>query len=197
MKEPPIDNESQPLEGAYRIAKLIAGYIQGKLSPKEHDELDEWVAASDENMKLFEELTDEANVQKTLEWWRRTDSEAALKKIKEQIGLKPKNHFGPKKILLYAAMVVVIAGALFFLYDNDKDRTDGVATTKEISPGNNRAVLTLADGRRVELDSSGTRVIGEELGVAVRQEGGVVRYESGVGSRESGMGSRESGVGSG
>ena len=64
MKEPPIDNESQPLEGAYRIAKLIAGYIQGKLSPKEHDELDEWVAASDENMKLFEELTDEANVQK-------------------------------------------------------------------------------------------------------------------------------------
>jgi len=36
------------------IARLIAGFIRGTLSKNEHDELDEWVAASDENMKLFE-----------------------------------------------------------------------------------------------------------------------------------------------
>ncbi len=41
-----------------RIAYLVAGYIKKTLSPSEHDELDAWVAASDENMLLFENMTD-------------------------------------------------------------------------------------------------------------------------------------------
>ena len=50
-------------EEADRVARLIAGYIQGTLSEKDHDELDAWIVSSDENLQLFERLTDE----KTLE----------------------------------------------------------------------------------------------------------------------------------
>jgi hypothetical protein len=48
---------------ARRIASLLAGYIRDTLTPAEHDELDEWVGASDKNMRLFEELTDEKRIQ--------------------------------------------------------------------------------------------------------------------------------------
>lgn len=47
---------------ARRLATLLAGYMRGTLNEEEHNELDEWVGASDKNMKLFEELTDKGNV---------------------------------------------------------------------------------------------------------------------------------------
>jgi hypothetical protein len=47
---------------AKRIATLLAGYMRDNLTPAEHDELDEWVGASEKNMRLFEELTDESRV---------------------------------------------------------------------------------------------------------------------------------------
>ena len=52
---------------ARRIATLLAGYMRDTLTPAEHDELDEWVGASDRNMRLFEELTDENRVRSALE----------------------------------------------------------------------------------------------------------------------------------
>jgi hypothetical protein len=52
---------------ARRIAKLLTGYMRDTLTSVEHDELDEWVGASDKNMRLFEELTDERRVSQALE----------------------------------------------------------------------------------------------------------------------------------
>jgi hypothetical protein len=49
-------------EKAKRIATLLAGYMRHNLTPQEQDELDEWVGASDKNMRLYEELTDERRV---------------------------------------------------------------------------------------------------------------------------------------
>lgn len=40
-----------------RISYLISSYISGSISPEEHDELDIWVGASDDNMRTFEEMT--------------------------------------------------------------------------------------------------------------------------------------------
>ena len=69
---------------ARRIATLMAGYMRDTLTPKEHDELDEWVGASDKNMRLFEELTDERRIQLALELLNDNTNQAGLvKKLKE------------------------------------------------------------------------------------------------------------------
>jgi hypothetical protein len=47
---------------ARHIATLLAGYMRDNLTQEEHDELCEWVGASDKNMKLFEEVTDENRI---------------------------------------------------------------------------------------------------------------------------------------
>jgi hypothetical protein len=57
---------------AKRTAYLIAAYIQQKLTPQEHDELDAWVEESDDDMRLFEELTDEMNIEGMLEMIKQT-----------------------------------------------------------------------------------------------------------------------------
>ncbi len=44
------------------IAYLFVGHLKETLTSKEQDDLDEWVGASDKNMRLFEELTNEDNI---------------------------------------------------------------------------------------------------------------------------------------
>ena len=42
----------------FLAAKLIIGYLHNSLTEVENDELDDWVCQSDENMKIFEQLTE-------------------------------------------------------------------------------------------------------------------------------------------
>lgn len=46
-----------------RIAFLILMYMHEQITPEQHDELDAWVEGSDENMQLFEKLTDIESVE--------------------------------------------------------------------------------------------------------------------------------------
>ena len=71
-------------KGAYRIAYLVAGYIRGTITEKEHDELNDWVNASDHNMQLFEELTDENNLEANLAWMDKTQSEQSYQALQEK-----------------------------------------------------------------------------------------------------------------
>ncbi len=66
-EEEPIGQGPQD-ELAYRVAYLIAGYIRETLSKQEHQELDDWVCASMDNQRLFEELTDPGNLEGWLKW---------------------------------------------------------------------------------------------------------------------------------
>jgi hypothetical protein len=82
MKENPLPYSG---EKAYRIAYLVLGYLRKTLTEAEHDELDAWVEASDENMLLFEELTDERNIDANIAWMQGVQTEKALEKTKKQL----------------------------------------------------------------------------------------------------------------
>lgn len=55
-------------ERVARVAYLLTGYMKQTLTEREHDELDEWVGASDKNMRIFEVLTDEKNIEAALNY---------------------------------------------------------------------------------------------------------------------------------
>lgn len=55
-------------EKAARIAYLLTRFMHQTITSEENDELDEWVGASDKNMRIFESLTDEENVQAALDY---------------------------------------------------------------------------------------------------------------------------------
>jgi hypothetical protein len=41
-----------------RVAKLIIGYLNNLITMAEHHELEEWVSSSEDNVRIFEELTE-------------------------------------------------------------------------------------------------------------------------------------------
>jgi transmembrane sensor len=182
----PDPNEQYGEEQASRIAYLISGYLRQTLSEKEHDELDEWMTASDDNQRLFEELTDPKNIEKGLKEYGAPDTEAALKRIKRKIQFtsRPaKQKSISKKILRYsiAASIVLIAGTIMiFLLMNKKDKPEISKTEKvDIQPGGNKARLMIANGKVIDLEKARNGLLDSAEGNEVLKTAeGQLSYES-------------------
>ena len=56
-------DERKNIKQAYRTAYLIPDFLKQTLTEEEKEELDAWILASDENMILFEKMTDEKNIE--------------------------------------------------------------------------------------------------------------------------------------
>jgi transmembrane sensor len=78
-----------------------------------------------------------------------------------------------------AASVAAMMGIGFYLLSGDKnDPISGVNKEASIiSPGNQGAILTLADGKEVVLDSLTDGVIASQYGTLVRLEDNLLRYD--------------------
>ena len=144
---------------AFRIARLIAGFIKGTLTEHEHNELDNWVAENDENMQLFERLTDEKNIEEAMKWMESIDTEMALQEKKE----REKIVFNqPKKAIRFwryavAASIIITAGILIYVYrDSNNEKKNNVAVTNsaDLLPGSDKATLSLGNGKLIVLSDA-------------------------------------------
>jgi len=140
---------------AHRIARLIAGYVRGTLSKKEHDELDEWITVSDENMQLFERLTDEKNLEEVTKLMESVDTERALQEKKKQIVFnKPPVRKMWLRVLPYvaaASLIIIIGLFIFKPFNNKNTPSEVISNIPDILPGSDKATLTLEDGRVIKL----------------------------------------------
>ena len=171
-------------EEASRIARLVFGFMQGTLTKKEHDELDEWVAASDENMELFERLTDEKNIEEAMKWMESVETEKSLQKRKEQIAFTR-----PKRTIRFwqyavAASIVVAAGILIYRYrDSTNEKKNNVIATNlsDLQPGSDKAILKMGNCKVILLDNAKLDTsINEQIKI-FGQKGEVVYNNEGAG----------------
>jgi ferric-dicitrate binding protein FerR (iron transport regulator) len=169
---------------AHRVAYLIAGYIRQTLTEKEHDELDEWITASDENQRLFEKLTDPIAIQKGLREMNMPDEEAALRSIKSKIRFSDKEKTEEKRRWMpynIAASIIILAGLVIFFMVNKKTKTGKaeIVMTNEIKPGGNFAELTLSNGKVVNLYEAKNGLIDSTNGNEVLKPAeGQISYEN-------------------
>jgi ferric-dicitrate binding protein FerR (iron transport regulator) len=148
-----MKNKGDKDSEAQRVAYLIALFIQGTISPEEHDELDAWVAESDDNMKLFEALTDENNIKQGLLEIEQAEWQQSSQKIMETAKKKKRNL--NLRAWLIAASLILIAGAGWWYFSRStKKEVPAYAgnVTEDRPPGGNKATLSLANGSVVVLD---------------------------------------------
>jgi ferric-dicitrate binding protein FerR (iron transport regulator) len=172
-------------EQAFRIAWLVAGYIRNTLSEAEHEELDDWVTASLDNQLLFEELTDEQNLNRWMHWRDELDTGRALAELKSHLAPAPKT---PRNrlhsFLPYAVAAALIIGVVVTVSRWQQQRRHGPAaitlpSDAAIGPGGNRAMLTLADGRIIVLDNAANGSLALQGGVAViKKDSGLLQYST-------------------
>lgn len=177
------DNEEYlQTQKARRIATLITGYICDSLTPREHDELDDWVNETDENMLLFEDITDNTQLEEATVWIKETVASEALKKIKIKLEFSKPAHSLHlfTKWPGYAAAIflfIVIATGYYILKKPGKPSPSISLTEKQdIAPGGEKAMLMLDNGQTVQLEKITDGIVAVQGNGQVARKDGALQY---------------------
>jgi ferric-dicitrate binding protein FerR (iron transport regulator) len=178
------------LKPTQEISALIIKHLKGVLSPAEQQQLDVWLSASPENRALFNELTDEQQMNEVLATYTE-DKKAIWSKIIEQA---PELHETPVYRMRWARYAAVAAVLLLltvgtWYYYNTRGKEPDIAKSIQspykndvAAPQSNHATLTLADGKVIKLDEAGKGALAKEGVMQVmKKDEGILEYEPATG----------------
>jgi len=158
-------------------------FATGRITDSEREEMQLLLAMPDQEQLMqavTEYLEQESNtpvsvssevVQSTFDRIMAVDKEDAGRVIDTRPPVH-RVHFLRKWRWAAAAVLLLLAGATFYWWkDNNKGavtaKNEGKPAAVDVAPGRNGAVLVLADGKRVVLDSMGTGLIASQNGTKV------------------------------
>ncbi|MGF6929090.1 transmembrane sensor [Chitinophaga sp. W2I13] len=172
------------LNDPFIIAALISRSQQGTLTADEQDQLDAWIAASDENRQLWMELNNTDIQQQNVRAMARFDETAAMERF---LSNKPaKSNVRRMQFLRtwkWAAAVLVLGLGIstYFLLTPGAQNADPFgrkSALHDIPPGKNGAILTLADGTQLVLDSLGEGKIATQNGTQISLSNNELKYDA-------------------
>jgi transmembrane sensor len=156
-------NQHTMFEKEFDIATLISLQQRGILSVPQQAQLDAWLAANQANRSLFEQLSDETQVQGKFANFSKISEEVAWSKV--LIGIAPiatePQHLRlwPKVLMAAAAVVAMVFGIWFYQHKPSPGTSNEEFVKNDIAPGKQGATLTLANGERIELSDTKNGVI--------------------------------------
>lgn len=177
------------------ISELIIKKLEGTITPLEMQTLDQWINESKENKDLFEELCDEYRMSKDLNE-HSEDKRATWAKI---ISMAPELDETPVKRIRwmrYVGVAVVLLaagmGVWHFAFNNNQKASIAKVANKSkykndvAAPTGNNAVLTLADGKSINLDDANSGQLAEQgMMEVVKQADGTIEYrQSAIDNRQ-------------
>lgn len=168
--------KDQQVHYGFKVADLIKKSINKTLGPEEDAELTAWLEASAINRQLFEKLNSAEGQTVYYTDLKRFDAQNALRKTKKQF-----KHISIKSALWmrYAAAVIVLIVVSATLWLSRINRTDSDRNIpgSDIGPGRDMAVLTLANGKKIALNTVSTGELAEQNGISItKAANGTVVY---------------------
>jgi transmembrane sensor len=136
-----------------RLSLLINKYLSNTASPEEEQELSAWYQASNQQ-EVYWPVQDEQEAEAL--------KARLLNKLQQAIHpaatIKRMPFYRSTGLQVAAAVLIILGAASWFLFNHAKQPVATTAPTVEkqhiIVPGGNKAVLTLADGSKIVLDSA-------------------------------------------
>jgi transmembrane sensor len=159
---------------------LIDKYNEGKASVEEVRLVENWFARQSEITQQIPQDLDYLNIKQQM--WLKIDPQInrpiKLNSNKRKIG------FG----IAAAAAVSLIAITAVFFYLNQKNSITVSLAKNDVNPGKNKAMLTLADGRKISLTDAMNGEVAEQAGVLIsKNEKGQLIYQATGGEAGSGQ----------
>ncbi|WP_298734210.1 FecR family protein [uncultured Chitinophaga sp.] len=148
-----------------RLQHLARKYLKGTLTVSEQREFDEWFAGEDTDEIIFDiGLTPLEHRQLML---ARIHSQAGIVQPEaKQRRLWP-------RIAAAASVVLICSIGAYWVFQGKPDQQPAsqaaqvVQTIQDVAPGGNKAVLTLANGEKVQLNGSKNGLLAKQGGVAI------------------------------
>lgn len=166
------------------FANLISTQINQGLTPDEQLELDAWLAADPSNQMGYNGLMEGDAQQSAIDFMNSLSVDAAWNKVSAASELSPsapavKKLSSFRKRFAWGAVAAAVLAVSFFISRTEMNQPGKSSTAPvEISPGGNKATLTLADGKVIALDDVSNGDIAAEGNVQVIKLDGALRYNA-------------------
>jgi transmembrane sensor len=152
-----------------RVAYLIFKATKNDLSEAEESELGRWIAASEENEKFYNKALDPVHANDEIRNMLGMDKDRMQQRMDAiRNGQQSKLFKLHGRGYLAAAVLAgtILTTTWILLAHNTRPTHPGqaIASTADVGPGRDKAVLTLANGRTVVLDSAANGVISTQDG---------------------------------
>ena len=163
------------MEQEYKIAALIQRYVSWNATEEERNEVERWMAESEEHGVLMEKFRSDVFLQEQLAEHDIFDVEVAFKRFRKSKREKE------RRLLVYrvagvAAVLLVVLGVAVYSWIRKETGPENMAQLVEVlSPGSSRATLILAGGREVHLNDSVHLEIKEQMAM-IKVKGDEVYY---------------------
>lgn len=163
-------------------ANLISKQINHGLTPDEQLELNAWLEANPSNQMVYDGLREGDAQQSAIDFMNSLSVDAAWKKVSGASKISRsvpvvKSLSSFRKRFAWAAAAAAVLAASFFIWRTNMDEpVQSSAAPVEISPGGNKATLTLADGKIISLDAVANGDIAAEGDVQVIKMDGTLQY---------------------
>ncbi|SFD90072.1 FecR family protein [Chitinophaga sp. CF118] len=157
-----------------RINLLWQRYLDNTCT---REELEELLAATD---------NDELRKVMELHWHNSSEQEGipdATAKLEAILANTPKPYKVNWRPYVAAALIIGIIAGIYLYTQSTETKTIGIVNNTphniktDIQPGSNKAILTLADGSEVPLDSSGSKLL-QQGNTTIRRQPGLLQYAS-------------------
>ncbi|WP_316747870.1 FecR family protein [Pedobacter gandavensis] len=195
------------------IAELIVRKKTSRLKPGEEQALKNWADLSEENAGLYAEITEGKGLGKEIDNLNKYNAGEAFAKFQDKISkqqewkepqdlpqdqnLTADQHVrklrNTNRFLIGIAaslFLFVIAGLGYYFYEKDSpsDLTATNVTVDQVLPGNNQAVLTLANGKEIQLSDAKNGELAVEGDVKVNKtKDGALAYTASLGNTASAL----------
>ena len=163
------------MDQEYKIAALIQRYVSGNATEEERNEVERWMAESEEHGVLMEKFRSDVFLQEQLAEHDIFDVEVAFKRFRKSKREKE------RRLLVYrvagvAAVLLVVLGVAVYSWIRKETGPENMAQLVEVlSPGSIRATLILAGGKEVHLNDSMHLEIKEQMAM-IKVKGDEVYY---------------------
>lgn len=167
------------------IASLLRKHLKGTLTPEELQELNTWIAASEQHQRLWKDINDPGAQQEAIREMAQYNGDAALEVFLAKHSSAParRMHFLWRWQWAAAVVVVALAAGTYFLVPSKQQAPAGFAhnaAISDIAPGRNGAILKLADGSQVALDSLQNGTVATQNGASIVLSNGQLVYNPGA-----------------
>ncbi|SOD18407.1 FecR family protein [Pedobacter xixiisoli] len=152
-----------------RLAELFQKYIDKSITEEEYAELFVYIRNPETKEQVLA-FMDEHN--------KKVQSDAFVHEIDwdgmyENI-TNPKKSGGNKRIAIWkyaaAAAVVVLASVTFLYLGTEKDKVSPLAYKNDVSPGKEKAILTLADGSQIVLENNAAKQLATQGDISIERD---------------------------
>ena len=165
-----------------RLVALITRQWSGALTPAEVQELEQWAEEAPQNRRLLNKMSnEEALLEKELRLWKQIDPAQAfanwisLRQTRRRARLLRISGWSAAAACMLATVAVI--GLKRGTIQKDSPAPVLITKTPTILPGRNTATLTLANGKRILLDSAGTGVLARQGNAKlVKVDNGTIAY---------------------